>query len=76
MQPQVHALWFLCALQTFIALPSLQYLLNRFKIHIIDFAIQHYPTVLISALNEVSVILEAKYKTHINTRLACKAMCL
>ena len=42
--------------------------------------IHDYPTVVISAPNEVSVDLEAKYKTQIvvfrNTRLACRAMCL
>ena len=40
-----------------IALLSLLYSLNRLKIHIIDFATHHYPTVVISAPNEVSVIL-------------------
>ena len=48
---------FLCAFQTLIALLSLQYSLNRLKIHIIDFAIHDYPTVVISAPNEVSVVL-------------------
>ena len=36
---------FLCAFQTLIALLSLQYSLNRLKIHIIDFTIHDYPTV-------------------------------
>ena len=71
---------FLCAFQTLIALLSLQYSLNRLKIHIIDFTIHDYPTVVISAPNEVSVDPEAKYKTQIvvfrNIRLACRAMCL
>ena len=67
---------FLCAFRTLIALLSLQYYLDRLKIHIIDFTRHHYPTVVISAPNEVSVDLEpAKYKPHIvvfrNTRLAC-----
>ena len=48
---------FLCAFQTLIALLSLQYSLNRLKIHIIDFTIHNYPTVVISAPNEVSVVL-------------------
>ena len=48
---------FLCAFRTFIALLSLQYSLNHLKIHIIDFTIHDYPTVVISAPNEVSVVL-------------------
>ena len=75
---------FLCAFQTLIALLSLQYSLNRLKIHIIDFTIHDYHTVLTSAPNKVSVVLsrpiEAKYKSQIdvfrNTRLACRAMYL
>ena len=70
---------FLCAFRTLIALLSFQYYLDRLKNHIIDFTIHHYPTVVISAPNEVSVDLEAKYKPHIvvfrNTRLACRKMC-
>ena len=48
---------FLCAFRTLIALLSLQYSLNHLKIHIIDFTIHDYPTVVISAPNEVSVVL-------------------
>ena len=48
---------FLCAFRTFIALLSLQYSLNHLKIHIIDFTIHDYPTVVISAPNKVSVVL-------------------
>ena len=48
---------FLCAFRTLIALLSLQYSLNYLKIHIIDFTIHDYPTVVISAPNEVSVVL-------------------
>ena len=45
------------AFRTLIALLSLQYSLNHLKIHIIDFTIHDYPTVVISAPNEVSVVL-------------------
>ena len=48
---------FLCAFRTLIALLLLQYYLDRLMIHIIDFTIHHYPTVVISAPNEVSAIL-------------------
>ena len=48
---------FFCAFQTLIALLSLQYSLNPLKIHIIDFTIHDYPTAVISAPNEVSVVL-------------------
>ena len=48
---------FLCAFRTLIALLSLQYSLNHLKIHIIDFTIYDYPTVVISVPNEVSVVL-------------------
>ena len=50
-------LTFLCAFRTLIALLSLQYSPNHLKIHIIDFTMHDYPTVVISAPNEVSVVL-------------------
>ena len=61
---------FLCAFQTLITLLSLPYSLHRLKIHIIDFAIHHYPTVVISAPNEVLVIL-SRPKGQIQTLYCC-----
>ena len=76
---------FLCAFQTLIDLLSLQYSLNRLKIHIIDFTTHDYRTLVILAPNEVSVVLtrprgqiqnRAQIVVFRNTRLACRAMCL
>ena len=61
---------FLCAFRTLIALLLLPYSLNHLKIHIINFAIHHYPTVIISAPNEVSVILSWS-RGHIQNPYCC-----
>ena len=61
---------FLCAFRTLIALVSLPYSLNHRNIHIIDFAIHHYLTVVISVPNKVSVILSWP-RGHIQNPYCC-----
>ena len=61
---------FFCAVRTLIALLSLPYSLNHLKFHIIDFTMHHYPIVVISVPNKVSVIL-SRPRGHIQNTYCC-----
>ena len=61
---------FLCAFRTLIDLLSLLNYLDRLKIHIIDFTIHHYLTVVITVPNKVSVVL-SRPRGQIQTPYCC-----